>query len=233
MSVGPTVPGAELPGTGGPSVHEPTAYRAPEGSTHIYLVRHGRPVPYRPDELRPHYEGHDDPPLSEAGLCQAELVAKRLAPLEIGAIYSSPLRRARETALPLVATTGVLLVTLPDLREVYLGQWEGGVVHMRLGQHDPLWDEVRSSQRWDAIPEAEPNESLHERAARALDAIIARSAGQRVAVFAHDGIIAAALSITTGATPFAFSSSEHASVSLVVAEKDSWRLRIFNDTCHL
>lgn len=61
-----------------------------EGVTEIWLVRHGDC-----------YEGMSDgadPPLSALGRKQAELLAKRVAPLTPAAVYSSPYRRALETA---------------------------------------------------------------------------------------------------------------------------------------
>lgn len=61
-----------------------------EGVTEIWLVRHGDC-----------YEGMSDgadPPLSTLGRNQAELLAKRVAPLRPAAVYSSPYRRALETA---------------------------------------------------------------------------------------------------------------------------------------
>lgn len=61
-----------------------------EGVTEIWLVRHADC-----------YEGmqdFDDPPLSPLGRKQAALLAKRIASLAPAAIYSSPYRRALETA---------------------------------------------------------------------------------------------------------------------------------------
>ena len=61
-----------------------------EGVTEIWLVRHGDC-----------YEGMSDgadPPLSTLGRKQAELLAKRVARLKPAAVYSSPYRRALETA---------------------------------------------------------------------------------------------------------------------------------------
>ena len=61
-----------------------------EGVTEIWLTRHADVY----DEM----EDFSDPPLSRLGRQQAERLARRLLALEIGAVYSSPHRRALETA---------------------------------------------------------------------------------------------------------------------------------------
>jgi broad specificity phosphatase PhoE len=59
----------------------------------LYLVRHGRAAAT--------FAEARDPGLDPAGTAQAEAMAARLAPLGPLAIVTSPLRRTRETAVPL------------------------------------------------------------------------------------------------------------------------------------
>jgi probable phosphoglycerate mutase len=123
---------------------------------------------------------------------------------------------------------------MEGLREVGLGEWEGGTVHQRVREKDLTWARVLETERWDAIPGAETNEELHGRVARVLVEVRANFPGQLVAVFTHDGVIAAALALAARASSFAFASSDHGSISeLVLGARDSWRVRSFNDTCHL
>ena len=68
----------------------------------ILLVRHGLPVHIKNPDGNP-----ADPPLSEVGREQALLVAEWLKEESIDRIYSSPLRRARETADPLAKRLGL------------------------------------------------------------------------------------------------------------------------------
>ncbi len=214
--------------------YPPTSYRPPAGATRVILVRHAQPVPYRPRADRGTLGGQDDPVLSALGRQQAQAVARSLAGRHIGAIYSSPLRRALETAAPLSELLGLDVRVLADLREVNLGTWEAGLVHQRISERDPVWDEVWRRERWDAIPGAEPNEVLRSRVRSAIEEIHARHQQETVAVFTHDGVIAAALSLATGSRPFAFASSGHTSTSdLVVTEDQGWRLRSFNDRQHM
>ena len=61
-----------------------------EGVTEIWLVRHA--------DVYEELEDVADPPLSRLGHQQAERLAQRLRALEIRAVYSSPHRRALQTA---------------------------------------------------------------------------------------------------------------------------------------
>jgi 2,3-bisphosphoglycerate-dependent phosphoglycerate mutase len=73
----------------------------------VYLVRHAHAV-WSPDEARP---------LSPTGTADAERVADRLSQQRIGAIYSSPSRRALDTVAPLAARFGLVPQLVADLRE--------------------------------------------------------------------------------------------------------------------
>ncbi|MHB1612968.1 MAG: histidine phosphatase family protein [Actinomycetes bacterium] len=214
--------------------YPPTRYSPPPASARIILVRHGTPEAYRPGDDRGVFDGQDDPRLAPEGREQAEKVGRYLAARGVTGVYTSPLRRAIETARPLSRLLGISPVVIGELREVHLGQWEGGLIHQRLNEGDPLWSVVLEQERWDAIPEAEDNESLRARVRSALTRIALAHPDGTVVAFTHDGVIAAALSVVTGSRPFAFASSVHASTSELVAEPpDRWRLRRFNSTAHL
>src|SRR5262245_6075119 len=101
-------------------------FEPPPGSTTIVLVRHGESAPAHPDRPFPLRDGHGDPPLDPVGEQQAVLLADRLVHERIDAIYVTSLQRTHQTAAPLAERLGLELIEEPDLREVYLGDWEGG-----------------------------------------------------------------------------------------------------------
>jgi probable phosphoglycerate mutase len=197
----------------------------------VLLVRHGLQVGYRPGGDS---RDQGDPALAPGGQRQAQRLATRLSEAGVGVVCTSPARRARETAEPLAHLLKLRPIVMEGLREVGLGEWEGGTVHQRVREKDLTWARVLETERWDAIPGAETNEELHGRVARVLVEVRANYPGQLVAVFTHDGVIAAALALAARASSFAFASSDHGSISeLVLGARDSWRVRSFNDTCHL
>jgi len=63
--------------------------------------------------------------LNTAGLKQAESLAEALAKAPIKAIYSSPLERAKETALPIAKASGIRVITEKGILESDVGDWQG------------------------------------------------------------------------------------------------------------
>lgn len=111
----------------------------------LYLIRHGATEANlrRPYVLQGRRR---DLPLSEIGRRQAEAVRQVLQERPIDFIFSSPLRRAMETAQLLAQPHLKPVQTVPDLTECDVGRWEG-----------LSWDEIRQQDRqaWEAF-EADP-----------------------------------------------------------------------------
>jgi probable phosphoglycerate mutase len=205
----------------------------PPGATEIVLVRHGESAPFSPGTLQPLLDGQGDPELAELGRRQAERVAERLATGRVDAIYRSPLRRTGETAAPLARRLGLEPVIVPDLAEVHLGEWEGGLFRQRMREGGPLAEAMLRTERWDVIPGAESNEDLTARIRAAVGRMSTAHPGGRVVAVAHAGLIGMTLSIASGARPLAFTHVDNASISLLVVTGDRWIVRSFNDTSHL
>jgi probable phosphoglycerate mutase len=208
-------------------------FQVPPGATEVFLVRHGESAPARLDDPPPRWCGQDDPPLSPEGREQAERVARRLAVEPLDALYVTPLRRTHETATPLAQRLGLPLRIVEDLREVHLGEWEGGLFRKLTSELHPTALRMFEEERWDVIPGAEKQEDLEARVFGALRQLHADHPDQRVAVFAHGGVIGCLLARVAGARPFAFVGADNASVSQVVVHGERVILRRFNDTAHL
>jgi probable phosphoglycerate mutase len=225
---------ADEAGETAPREYRQMRFTRPPGSTELLLVRHGESEPMVPGRPFPLVDGHGDPELAPDGRRQAELVGARLAGHPVDAIYVTTLRRTVQTAAPLAAALGLEPIVERDLREVHLGEWEGELYRKHMAEGHPTALRVLSEQRWDAIPGAEPAESIRARVRGALDRIVTANAGRCVAVFSHGGIIGEILAqVTESARPFAFLGASNASISHVVVFGDRWILRRFNDTSHL
>ncbi|MEU1484014.1 histidine phosphatase family protein [Streptomyces sp. NPDC005752] len=90
-------------------------------SLHVFLVRHGESVWH--EENR--YAGVTDIDLSEHGHAQAERLASWAERADLTAVWSSPMRRCRQTAEGSAARAGLPLAVDPRLREVDFGIAEG------------------------------------------------------------------------------------------------------------
>jgi 2,3-bisphosphoglycerate-dependent phosphoglycerate mutase len=199
----------------------------------VLLVRHAASEAYLDGNLFPLVDGHGDPPLSAEGQEQAERVCARLSGTGADAIYVSNLRRTAQTAAPLAEYLGLDLRVERDLREVYLGDWEGGIFRKMVAEGHPISLRMAAEERWDVIPGAEPAAELASRVRAAIDRLAVAHPGERVAVFTHGGIIGQALALASGSRPFAFLGAENTSISRIVVAADGWIVRGFNDTAHL
>jgi probable phosphoglycerate mutase len=208
-------------------------FTPPPGAVELLVVRHGESAAARPDAPFALVDGQGDPGLHPNGRLQAERVADRLAHEPLDAIYVSTMRRTAETAAPLAARRGIEPSVLADLREVHLGEWEGGLLRQHVAEGHPLALRIQQEERWDVIPGAESAEALEGRVRSAVSTIAERHADQRVVVVTHGGWIGALLAIATGGRPFAFSGADNASISQVVILGERWVVRRFNDTSHL
>ncbi len=208
-------------------------YVGPPGSAELLLVRHGASADSLEGETFELVEGQGDPPLSEVGRHQAEQVGLRLAQEPFDAIYVSTLRRTPESAAPLVARTGMIPVVDADLREVFLGEWEGGLLRQKAMDNDPLFQRVMNEQRWDIISGAESRRVFGGRLRRAVERIATAHPGGRVVVFSHGAAIGEILAQATESSPFAFMGPDNASISKIVVTPERWILRGYNDTAHL
>ena len=87
----------------------------------VYFIRHGQ----TDWNVQRRFQGNLDIPLNETGRNQARQIAARFAGMHWSRIYHSPLSRAAETARIVCAQSPVEMVSVPDLREICMGDWEG------------------------------------------------------------------------------------------------------------
>jgi 2,3-bisphosphoglycerate-dependent phosphoglycerate mutase len=208
------------------------ALTAPEGAQEVLLVRHGACDPPPPDGL---IGGRSDPSLNERGRGEAAAAAERLAGERVGAVFTTPLRRTAETAAPIVERHGLEPVVLPELVEVYLGEWEGHGIHDRGSRGDPELTRVLSEQRWDLIPGAEPGDVFAERVRAGIERVADAAPDGAVSVaVTHSAVIAEFCRQITGSEPFAFLHNTNGSLTRLFRMPDRrWVLISFNETTHL
>jgi probable phosphoglycerate mutase len=205
----------------------------PPGATELLLVRHGESEPARAGEPFPMVDGQGDPALHPEGHEQAQRVAERLQVEDIAAIYVTTLRRTVQTATPLAERLGLPPIVEPDLREVHLGEWEGGSFRRHVAEGHPLAVKMRAEQRWDVIPGAEPADRFAARIRDAVERLAGRHRDQCIAAFSHGAAIGQVLALASGSRPFAFAGSDNGAISHIVVAEDRWVVRCYNDTGHL
>ena len=220
-----------------PDSYPQRAFALPPDATEVILVRHGASAAAVPGQPFEELEGQSDPPLAPEGERQARLVAERLAGSgeRFAGLFVTPLRRTSQTAAPLAELTGLEPVVVPELREVGLGEWEGGELRIRAAERDPLFYEVIASERWDTIPGAEPAEEFAARVGAGLRRVVdSVGPGSAAVAVVHGGVIGEIARTATSSRPFAFVHADNCSISRLVVFADGRQLlRSFNDVAHL
>ena len=153
--------------------------------TTILLARHGESDWNRAKR----WQGHADRPLTDNGREQARELAGKLANIELDAIYSSDLKRARETAEIVAATKALPVRLVPELREVDVGSWSGltrAEAEERFPDAYRRW--LAGGEGWE---DGETYEELGRRVVAAIAKIAADHRGDRVLAIAHGGTIRA------------------------------------------
>jgi probable phosphoglycerate mutase len=193
----------------------------------VVWIRHGEP-----ERIAPGTGVRADPPLTAAGREQAKRLADWLAAEQVDAVLSSPLRRAIETAQPIADAVG---------REVET--FEGIVEYDVNSDHYIPTEELRATkdERWTAMVEgrwdefgAELPEIFRARVDEAVNAIVDRFPGQRVAAVCHGGVINVAIGSILGiARPLWFEPG-YTSMSRMLASRAGIRsVSSLNELAHL
>jgi broad specificity phosphatase PhoE len=153
--------------------------------TTILIARHGESDWNR--ERR--WQGHADRPLTERGREQARVLAARLAHIELDAVYSSDLRRARDTAGVVAESQGLDLQIVPELREVDVGSWSG----LTRPEAEERFPEgyARWSSGFPGWEDGETYEAMTQRVLEGVHRMAAAHDGERLLVVSHGGPIRA------------------------------------------
>ncbi|HEX8360063.1 MAG TPA: histidine phosphatase family protein [Longimicrobium sp.] len=150
-------------------------------STELYLIRHGE-TDWNRLNL---YQGTTDVPLNGVGREQAEALAARLGGVAFSAAYTSPLRRAADTARAVLRGTGVPLMKVRELSELSYGLWQGQAPGPG-GRCDPAVERQWRQSPWTVrFPGGESLEDVRMRGTAALGAILAAHDGATVLVSGH------------------------------------------------
>ncbi|MGA2804716.1 MAG: histidine phosphatase family protein [Acidimicrobiales bacterium] len=151
---------------------------------HVFLVRHGETALNAVGVLR----GQLDVPLSATGQAEALALGELFRDVPLRAVMSSPLRRAADTARPLVLGSTALLGIDDRLRDRFYGEWAGHA----LAEVEERFGSI------DAAPGVEEWQCVEDRAERAfLDVVagVGAAAGGQVgvALVSHDAVLRALL----------------------------------------
>ena len=206
----------------------------------LFIVRHGDAIPGE-DEIIP--SGiYDDLPLSRTGREQAQALAMRLGSVQFAAIYSSPLRRCRETAAPLAERLSMTPIIVEDIKEIRIGEIRPlpsdgkDLAALTKALQERQLDIVRlagENGNWDVIKDSEPSKAFRKRVVDALDEIARKHIGARVVVFAHGGVVNAYVAEVLGLEKDFFFPAANTSITVVRVSGKHRVLFVLNDLAHI
>lgn len=203
---------------------------ANEDATELLLLRHAEPDYQAVKGM----EGLWNPSLSDHGRWQAMRLAMRLRSLTIDALYTSPLRRTRETAVFTCVAKDLPMAIVPELREIEFGNEAWGALGTgREAFASEIESAFLTNACWDVLPGCESSWALRRRVGGAIEAILAQHGGQRVAIVTHGGVINAFLSMLLDIPRDMFFLPDHASLSIVRHARGLYGVRSLNDAAHL
>jgi len=151
--------------------------------TRVFLIRHGETLWNQEQRC----QGFTDVELSEKGLEQAQKLARYLAKnIYLSAVFSSDLRRAKQTA-EIIAQKQLLTVQVdPRLRELNQGELEGKNLMSMLENYPALLEKWMNSPKEVVMPGGESLVQLQARAWDAFTDIVERNQGANLVIVAHN-----------------------------------------------
>ena len=147
----------------------------------MIFVRHGQSI----GNLNRTYLGHTDLDLSPLGLKQAECVGKYLNNRKIDVIYSSDLKRAYQTALPLANLKNIEPIKTQALREIFAGKWENRLFSELKEVFFETYGLWLSNIGLSCPDDGESVAMLQKRIIAEVERIAKENDGKTVAVFTH------------------------------------------------
>ncbi len=149
--------------------------------TRFILIRHGE----TDWNVEGRYQGQSNVSLNERGYRQALEVAFTLKDREPSIIYSSDLKRARETADVIAGVLGLLVRMDPRLREIHLGEWEGMLFEQIKASYSDLLKLRKQDPRTVSAPGGETVEQVRIRIMSAVAEIVKTHPHEAVVLVSH------------------------------------------------
>jgi broad specificity phosphatase PhoE len=192
--------------------------------TVIYLIRHCHPD-YR---LEKEF-GDKEMPLSSFGQEQRKYLTERLAKLKIDFIYTSELKRARETAGPISDIIKSEIIIDSRLNEIEWWDWHRiPYFHVTEEKRPELLDGYKKLDK--------QLDKMQAKARILLNDVFRHHRGKTVALFTHGNFIKSLLTSILNADVLGFLSQEifQSSLSKIVIDKDGYvRINFINNVDHL
>ena len=192
----------------------------------LLLIRHALPV--RIEDA----DGPADPSLADLGVRQAEALAAWLADEPIDTVYTSPLRRAQQTAAPLADRLALDPIIDDELAEFDQTAAFYIPIEELKAENDPRWQQLIDGD-W-SFGGTDDRTVFVDRVVAAVERLVQAHPGGTIALVCHGGVVNAYLAHVLGLAEPMFFEPAYASISRVMAARSGQRqLRSINESAHV
>ena len=198
----------------------------------LILIRHGETEWNKQRRIQ---GCRSDTRLSPKGLEEADRLAAVLRKERIDAIYSSPMKRAAETAQIIAEACKLPVQVLVELREIDAGQLDGLFERELTGSYETAWKELRDGNASTPLPGGESLQDLQKRTSWAVDRLLEKHIDGTAVVVAHllVNLVIVCRALDINLSQIAHLKQAPASITILELTTQGNSLLLLNDTCHL
>jgi broad specificity phosphatase PhoE len=198
----------------------------------LILIRHGETAWNRHRRIQ---GSRSNTQLNEIGYEQADRIASLLKQQRIDAIYSSPLKRATDTAQAIARACGLQIRTTPELQEIDAGELDGLSEQDMGDRYLAFWAEWRKGDPSLHLPGGESLQELQRRVWWAIERVLERHPNDTVALVGHlfTNLVIISRALGLDLHNMRRLRLDPASISIIEFTIQGNTLLLFNDTCHL
>jgi broad specificity phosphatase PhoE len=199
--------------------------------TKVILVRHGQTA-WNKEEI---FRGRMDIDLDDVGIQQAKLLSQSLNKLHINAVYSSPLKRALNTAT-IIANYNELEVNIDDhFIDINYGNWEGKSLNEVKETFKDLYQKWTKDPHLLRIPNGETLDEVRIRAVAGLNQIMPKHKDETIVIVSHRVVNKVLICALLGLDNSCFwqIKQDTGCFSIFNYEDNNFILTLHNESCHL
>ncbi|MBW6411479.1 histidine phosphatase family protein [Clostridium weizhouense] len=197
--------------------------------TTIFLTRHGETKWNTEKRL----QGSKDSPLTDKGLNQARCLRDRVRDEKIDIIYSSPIKRALDTAKIIADPNNTPIVTCDELKEISFGDFEGTSVTElpKIGESN-LLEELFIGNREVKGINGETILDVEKRVFKVLNDILEKEKGKTIMIVSHGMALKVIMSYFIEFESEIKGVYGQASLTKIVKEDNKYNILFKNDKSH-
>lgn len=197
--------------------------------TEIYLSRHGQTI----WNLSKRLQGSANSELTPNGIERAKILARRLNNIDLDCIYTSPIKRAYETAVILKGNKNIDIICEEGLRELSFGDYEGYTEEELLKENRGYEiSKIFNGDIETRCPNGESLKELYSRVNIALDKILIKEKNKKILIVSHGMALKAIVNYFREDDNFFDIIMGQVTLSKVIEDNNKFKFEFINDGSH-